>query len=88
MWWAVVAGMLISRRWIVLGFQARAGVEVRASSWEKASRLQGRGHVQAPDMVLREALQGEVVEPGVFCAADAVPWQWARSRWRTLRSAS
>ena len=38
----MVAGMLISRRWIVLGFQARAGVEVRASSWEKASRLQAR----------------------------------------------
>ena len=39
MWWAVVAGMLISRRWIVLGFQARAGVEVGARSWEKASRV-------------------------------------------------
>lgn len=35
--------MLISRRWIVLGFQARAGVEVGASSWEKAGRLQVRG---------------------------------------------
>ena len=42
MWWAVVAGMLISRRWIVLGFQARAGVEVGVSSWEKAGRLQVR----------------------------------------------
>ena len=38
----MVAGMLISRRWIVLGFQARAGVEVGASSWEKAGRLQVR----------------------------------------------
>lgn len=38
----MVAGMLISCRWIVLGFQARAGVGVRASSWEKAGRLQVR----------------------------------------------
>ena len=54
----------------------------------EGQQVTGQGHDQASDTVLREALQGEVVEPGVFCAADAVPWQWARSRWRTLRSAS
>ena len=51
-------------------------------------QVTGQGHDQAPGTVLREALQGEVVEPGVFCAADAVPWRRVRSWWRTLRSAS
>ena len=54
----------------------------------EGQQVTGQGHVQASDTVLREALQGEVVEPGVFCAADAVPWRRARSRWRALRSAS
>ena len=54
----------------------------------EGQQVTGQGHDQAPDTVLRETLQGEVVEPGVFCAADAVPWQRARSRWRTSRSAS
>ena len=84
----MTAGMAISRNRIVRGSQARAGASARASSWEKASRPAGQGHDQAPDTVLCETLQREVVEPGVFCAADAVPWQRARSRWRTSRSAS
>ena len=54
----------------------------------EGQQVTGQGHDQAPDTVLRETLQGEVVEPGVFCTADAVPWQRARSRWRTSRSAS
>ena len=54
----------------------------------EGQQVTGQGHDQASDTVLRETLQGEVVEPGVFCAADAVPWQRARSRWRTSRSAS
>ena len=74
----MTAGMLVSRRWIVLGFQA--GVE--------ASRPAGQGHDQAPDRVLREILRRDVVELGVFRAADAVPWRRVRSRWRTSRSGS
>ena len=108
MWWAVVAGMLISCRWIVLGFQARAGVGLsqltlhttpsglpgagggggQGEQLGEGRQVTGQGHDQAPGTVLREALQGEVVEPGVFCAADAVPWRRVRSWWRTLRSAS
>ncbi|BDH77986.1 hypothetical protein ATCC27039_21120 [Actinomyces naeslundii] len=80
--------MLIRRRRIVRGSQVRAGVSARASSWEKASRPAGQGHDQAPDTVLGEPLQGKAVKPGVLGAADAVPWQRARSRWRTSRSAS
>ena len=68
----MTAGMLIRRRRIVLGSQVRAGVEVRASSWEKASRPAGQGHDQAPDTVLGEPLQGKAVKPGVLGAADTV----------------
>lgn len=38
--------MLIRRRRIVLGSQVRAGVEVRASSWEKVSRSQARATIR------------------------------------------
>ena len=48
----------------------------------------GQSHDQAPDPVGREPLQGKAVKPGVLGTADAVPWQRARSRWRTSRSAS
>lgn len=68
----MTAGMLISRRRIVRGSQARAGVEAMASSWEKASRPAGQGHDQAPDTVLVEPLQGKAVKPGVLGTADAV----------------
>ena len=84
----MTAGMLISRNRIVRGSQARAGASARASSWEKASRPAGQGHDQAPDPVGRKPLQGEAVKSGVLGAADTVPWQRARSRWRTSRSAS
>ena len=57
---------------MVLGSQVRAGASARASSWEKASRSAGQGHDQAPDTVLVEPLQGEVVKSGVLGAADAV----------------
>ena len=83
----MTAGILIGRRRIVLGSQARAGA-ARASSWEKASRPVDQGHDQAPDTVLSEPLQGEAVEPSVFRAADAVPWHLACSRWRTSRLVS
>ena len=36
----------------------------------------------------RKPLQGKAVKPGVLGTADTVPWQRARSRWRTSRSAS
>ena len=42
----MTAGMLIRRRRIVLGSQVRAGVEARASSWEKASRSQARATIR------------------------------------------
>ena len=84
----MTAGVAISRNRIVWGSQARAGASARASSWEKASRPAGQGHDQAPDTVLSEPLQGEAVKSGVLGAADTVPWQRARSRWRTSRSAS
>ena len=54
----------------------------------EGQQVTGQGHDQAPDTVLSEPLQGEAVKSGVFRAADAVPWQRARSRWRTSRSAS
>ena len=54
----------------------------------EGQQVAGQGHDQAPDTVLSEPLQGEAVKSGVFRAADAVPWQRARSRWRTSRSAS
>lgn len=66
----------------------RLGASARASSWEKASRPAGQGHDQAPDPVGRKPLQGKAVKPGVLGTADTVPWQRARSRWRTSRSAS
>ena len=87
-WWVMVAGMLVSRRWIVLGSQARAEASARAGVWEKVGRSAGRGHDRASDAVLREALRRDVVEPGVFCAADAVPWRRVRGRWRTSRPGS
>ena len=68
----MTAGMAIRRRRIVRGSQVRAGVEVRASSWEKANRPAGQGHDQAPDTVLGEPLQGKAVKPGVLGAADTV----------------
>ena len=54
----------------------------------EGQQVAGQGHDQAPDTVLSEPLQGEAVKSGVFRAADAIPWQRARSRWRTSRSAS
>ena len=54
----------------------------------EGQQVTGQGHDQAPDAVLGEPLQGKAVEPGVLGAADTVPWQRARSRWRTSRSAS
>lgn len=81
-WWVMAAGMLVSRRWIVLGSQARAEASARAGVWEKVGGSAGRGHDRAPDAVLREALRRDVVEPGVFRAADAVPWRRVRSWWR------
>ena len=51
-------------------------------------QVTGQGHDQAPDPVGRKPLQGKAVKPGVLGAADTVPWQRARSRWRTSRSAS
>ena len=68
----MTAGMLISRRRIVLGSRLRAVWSVRASSWEKASRPAGQGHDQAPDAVLGDPLQGKAVKPGVLGAADTV----------------
>ena len=38
----------------------------------EGQQVTGQGHDLAPDMVLRETLQRELVEPGVFCATDAV----------------
>lgn len=87
-WWVMAAGMLVSRRGIVLGSQARAEASARAGVWEKVGRSAGRGHDRAPDTVLREALRRDVVEPGVFCAADAVPWRRVRGRWRASRPGS
>lgn len=87
-WWVMAAGMLVSRRWIVLGSQARAEASARAGVWEKVGRSAGRGHDRASDTVLREALRRDVVEPGVFCAADAVPWRRVRGRWRASRPGS
>ena len=87
-WRAMTAGMLISRRWIVLGSQARAEASARAGVWEKVGRSAGRGRDRASDTVLREALRRDVVEPGVFCAADAVPWRRVRGRWRASRPGS
>ena len=54
----------------------------------EGQQVTGQGHDQAPDTVLGEPLQGKAVKPGVLGTADAVPWQRARSRWRTSRSAS
>ena len=68
----MTAGMLISRRRIVRGSQARAGASARASSWEKASRPAGQSHDQAPDPVGRKPLQGKAVKPGVLGTADTV----------------
>lgn len=87
-WWVMAAGMLVSRRWIVLGSQARAEASAGAGVWEKVGRSAGRGRDRAPDTVLREILRRDVVEPGVFCAADAVFWWRVRGRWRTSRPGS
>ena len=54
----------------------------------EGQQVTGQGHDQAPDPVGRKPLQGKAVKPGVLGAADTVPWQRARSRWRTSRSAS
>ena len=54
----------------------------------EGQQVTGQSHDQAPDPVGRKPLQGEAVKPGVLGTADAVPWQRARSRWRTSRSAS
>ena len=54
----------------------------------EGQQVTGQGHDQAPDPVGRKPLQGKAVKPGVLGTADMVPWQRARSRWRTSRSAS
>ena len=87
MWWAVVAGAYQPQA-DCPGLPGAGGGGGQGEQLGEGQQVTGQGHVQASDTVLREALQGEVVEPGVFCAADAVPWRRARSRWRALRSAS
>ena len=54
----------------------------------EGQQVTGQSHDQAPDPVGRKPLQGKAVKPGVLGAADTVPWQRARSRWRTSRSVS
>ena len=54
----------------------------------EGQQVTGQSHDQAPDPVGRKPLQGKAVKPGVLGTADTVPWQRARSRWRTSRSAS
>ena len=82
-WWAVVAGAYQPQA-DCPGLPGAGGGGGQGEQLGEGQQVTGQGHVQASDTVLREALQGEVVEPGVFCAADAVPWRRARSRWRAL----
>ena len=84
----MTAGMLIRRRRIVLGSQAREGGVGQGEQLGESQQVTGQSHDQAPDPVGRKPLQGKAVKSGVLGTADAVPWQRARSRWRTSRSAS
>ena len=84
----MTAGMAISCRRIVRGSQARAGGVGHGEQLGEGQQVTGQGHDQAPDPVGRKPLQGKAVKPGVLGTADTVPWQRARSRWRTSRSAS
>ena len=70
------------------GLPGAAGGRGHGEQLGEGQQVTGQGHDQAPDPVGRKPLQGEAVKSGVLGAADTVPWQRARSRWRTSRSAS
>ena len=71
-----------------LGLPGAGGGVGQGEQLGEGQQVTGQGHDQAPDTVLGEPLQGKAVKPGVLGTADTVPWQRARSRWRTSRSAS
>ena len=59
----MTAGMLIRRRRIVLGSQARAGASARASSWEKASRSQARATIRHQTRLAANPCKGKRSSP-------------------------